>query len=123
MVLFRPVSEMEYKEIEATEFKEFPACEKKRPLVTVLLSESGAVNIARHMKLSPTQGDMVYVLRFLAEDAFLGQFPIQNQEDPERRAIWLSEEDLLLLNQHLLGKISVIESFENDPSTADTFFV
>lgn len=123
MELFRPVSEHEFKEIEKCEFSSFPQIEKARPLFTALLSENGAVDIARHMRLTPTQGNMVYVLRFLAEDAFARQFPVQNMDDPDRRALWLSEEDLSLLNQHLLGKISVIEAFASDPSMMDTFFV
>ncbi len=122
MELYRPVSEAEFKEVEALKFSGFPRCEKTRPLFTALLSESGALDIAKRMKITPDQGSSVYLLRFLAEDSFIRQFPVQNADEPERQALWLNAEELDILNQHLIGKISVVGEFRSDPASRDTFF-
>lgn len=122
MELFRPVTESEYQAIAEAEFLAFPQCPVAQATFTALLAEDGAVEIARHMKTAPGEGETVYVLRFLVEDSYIRQFPIQNTDEPNRQAIWLDAEALALLNQHLIGKINVVEAFDCRPAARDTFF-
>lgn len=123
MELYRPVTTSEYKAIEAKSFAGFPRSEKgKQQMFTALLSESGATEIARRMKTAPGDGDVIYLMRFMVDDAYIRQFPIQNAESEERRAIWIAADEIDILNQHIIGKISVVESFRSDPMHSDTFF-
>ena len=123
MELFRPVSAEEYAAIEKLEFKGFPPRAAEQPLFTALLSQEGASQIARRMRVDKqTGGDTAYVVGFLVEDAYIRQFPVQHTEDPERRALWIPAEEIDILNQHLIGKIRVLKQFEIDRTASDVFF-
>ncbi len=122
MELFRPVSAKEYEAIEGQKFEGFPKCPHGQQLFTALLSEYGAKQIARHLKLAQNHGNMVYVLRFMVEDAYIRQYPVQNADDPEHQVIWIDAEEMNILNQHLVGKINVVETYNNYPEMCDTFF-
>lgn len=122
MELYRPVTTSEYNAIEAKMFAGFSTEVRGQQVFTALLSESGASEIARRMKTAPGDGDTVYLMRFMVDDAYIRQFPIQNMESPERQAIWLSSEEIGILNQHIIGKISVVGTYCTDPLHSDTFF-
>lgn len=124
MELYRPISAEEYAAIEKLEFKGFPRRSAGQPLFSALLSQEGAVQIARRMRVDkPNGSDMAYVVGFLVEDAYIRQFPVQHANEPERRALWIPAEEIDILNQHLIGKIRLLDSFEVDRSVGDVFFV
>ena len=123
MELYRPISADEYAAIKEKEFKGFPHRSAEQPLFTALLSQEGSIQIARRLRVDKqTESDMVYVVGFIAEDAYIRQFPVQHADDPERRALWIPAEEIDILNQHLIGKIRVLDSFEIDRSIGDVFF-
>lgn len=122
MELYRPVTRQEYEAIAALDFSGFPKQQAERPLLTLLLSCEGAKQIARHLYMPDGDGS-VYVLGCMVEDAYIRQFPVQNIEDIQRRALWLAAEETEILNQHLIGKIRVIEQFHPSPGERDVFFV
>lgn len=121
MELYRPVTNQEYNAIAAKDFAGFPRQDDK-PLLTLLLSCEGAMQIARHLHMPDGDRD-VYVLSILVDDAYIRQFPVQNADDNYRRALWLAADETDILNQHLIGKIRVVEHFQPAPSECDTFFV
>lgn len=122
MELYRPVTQNEYDAIAAGGFVGFPVQRADRPLLTLLLSCEGAKQIARHMHM-PEGSGKVYVLRCMVEDAYIRQFPVQNTEDAQRRALWLAAEETEILNQHLIGRIQVMDHYEPAPDERDIFFV
>ena len=122
MELFRPISAEEYKAIEAKEFRGFPACSPEQPLFSALLSQVGATNIAKHMRMEKQAERTAYVVGFLVDDAFIRQFPVQYADEPDSRALWIPAEDLEILNQHLIGKIRIIDRFTVDRADGDVFF-
>ena len=123
MELYRPLSAEDYRQIETLEFSGFPPRSDGQPLFTALLSREGAAGIARRMKIEKQAEHTVYVVGFLVEDAYIRQFPVQNSDQPERSALWIPAEEIDILNQHLVGKIRMLDRFTIDRAEGDTFFV
>ncbi|MBR3268523.1 MAG: hypothetical protein IKI58_07335 [Oscillospiraceae bacterium] len=122
MELYRPLCAEEFHEVESLRFQGFPPRSDDQPLFTALLSQEGASQIARRMRIAKQTEPTVYVVSFLVDDAYIRQFPIQHNEDRERRALWIPAEEIDILNQHLIGGIRVLASYEIDRSNGDTFF-
>ncbi len=122
MELYRPVTQPEYELIKQKEFSGFPPRSEAQPLLTMLLSCEGARQIAKHL-YTPNGNDAVYVLGCMVDDAYIRQFPVQNAHEPDRRAIWIAAEETEIFNQHLIGKIRLMELFQPDPEERDIFFV
>lgn len=122
MELYRPMSADEYNEIVAKEYSGFPPRTAEQPLFTALLSHEGASEIARRMKIAKTADHTVYVVSFLVDDAYIRQFPVQHSGEPSRRALWIPADELEILNQHLIGKIRMIDRFTIDRADGDIFF-
>ncbi len=122
MELYRPLCAEEYREVESLSFQGFPPRAGDQPLFTALLSQEGASQIARRMRVAKQTDPTVYVVSFLVDDAYIRQFPVQHNEDRERRALWIPADEIDILNQHLIGGIRVLASYEVDRSDGDTFF-
>lgn len=122
MELYRPMSAEEYKAVAAKEFRGFPPRTEEQPLFAALLSQTGAERIAKHMRIEKRAEHTAYVVSFLVEDSFIRQFPVQHDDEPDYRAVWIPAEDVELLNQHLIGKIRMLERFTVDRADGDVFF-
>lgn len=122
MELFRPISAEEYKAIEARDFSGFPKRTEGQQILTVLLSQKGAMEIARRLRVEKQKDNMVYVVSFLVEDAYIRQFPVQYREDSEYSTLWIPAEETEILNQHLIGKIRLVTSYQIDREDCDVFF-
>ena len=122
MELYRPLNADEYHEVEARSFRGFPPRAEEQPLFTALLSEEGASQIARHMRIAKDCDNIVYVVKFLVEDAYIRQFPVQHVQERTRRALWIPADEVDLLNQHLIGDIRLLASYEIDRSDGEVFF-
>ena len=101
MELYRPLNADEYHAVEARSFRGFPPRAAEQPLFTALLSEEGASQIARHMRIAKECENVVYVVKFLVEDAYIRQFPVQHVQERNRRALWIPADEVDILNQHL----------------------
>ena len=122
MELYRPLNADEYHAVEASSFRAFPPRAAEQPLFTALLSEEGASQIARHMRIAKDCDNVVYVVKFLVEDAYIRQFPVQHVQERTRRALWIPADELDILNQHLIGDIRVLASYEIDRADGEVFF-
>lgn len=122
MELYRPLNAEEYTQVEALEFQGFPPRTEEQPLFTALLSEEGASQIARHMRIEKEKESIVYVVSFLVDDAYIRQFPVQHAGERNRRALWIPADEVAILNQHLIGNIRVLASYQIDRSNGDEFF-
>ena len=122
MELYRPLNAEEYHEVEALQFQGFPPRTEEQPLFTALLSEEGASQIARHMRIAKQKENIVYVVSFLVDDAYIRQFPVQHSDERNRRALWIPADEMEILNQHLIGSIRVLASYEIDRSDGEEFF-
>ncbi len=122
MELYRPLVAEEYRAVEARGFEGFPPRSEEQPLFTALLSEEGATQIARHMRISKTAENLIYVVSFLVDDAYIRQFPVQHAKERNRRALWIPADEVEILNQHLIGRIRLLASYQIDRSDGEVFF-
>ncbi|MBP0988410.1 MAG: hypothetical protein J6S92_09035 [Oscillospiraceae bacterium] len=122
MELFRPVSAREYRAIEERNFEGFPKRTEEQPILTVLLSQEGAMEIARRMRVEKQKENKVFVVSFLVEDSYIRQFPVQILEEPDYSALWIPADETEILNQHLIGKIRLVTSYQIDREDCDVFF-
>ena len=122
MELYRPLNADEFHEVEARSFRGFHPRPAEQPLFTALLSEEGASQIARHMRIAKECDNIVYVVKFLVEDAYIRQFPVQHVQERNRRALWIPADEIDILNQHLIGDIRVLASYEIDRADGEVFF-
>ena len=122
MELYRPLTEEEYRGVEAQNFKGFPPREQGQPLFTALLSAEGATLIAKRMRFEKSPRNMVYVVSFIVEDSYIRQYPVQHADQRDSRALWIPAEEVNLLNQHLIGEIRLVAQYETDRADADLFF-
>ncbi len=122
MELFRPVNAEEYRELAERGFREFPPRTFSQPIFTALLSEEGASQIARHLRIAKKSDNRTYVVRFMVDDVYIRQFPVQHAHELTRRALWIPAEDVDILNQHLIGEIRVLASYQIDREDSEVFF-
>ena len=122
MELYRPLSAEEYNAVAEKGFRGFPPRSAEQPLFAALLSQTGAKKIARHMRIEKQAEHTAYVVSFLVDDAYIRQFPVQQDDEPDFRALWIPAEDVEILNQHLIGKIRIIERYTVDCSDSVVFF-
>lgn len=122
MVLYRPICEAEFSEVKAREFRSFPPRPAEQPLFTALLSEEGASRIASRMRVEDHRENKVYVVSFLVDDAYIRQFPVQDTDQHDSRALWIPAEEMEILNQHLIGDIRVLAQYQIDREDGDLFF-
>ena len=122
MELYRPLNANEYHEVEARSFRAFPPRAAEQPLFTALLSEEGASQIARHMRIAKECDNTVYVVKFLVDDAYIRQFLVQHIQERNRRALWIPADEVEILNQHLIGDICVLASYRIDRADGEVFF-
>ncbi|MCQ2408197.1 MAG: hypothetical protein MJ065_06670 [Oscillospiraceae bacterium] len=122
MELYRPLISEEYRAVEAMGFEGFPPRSEEQPLFTALLSEEGATQIARHMRISKATENFIYVVSFIVDDAYIRQFPVQHAKERERQALWIPADEVEILNQHLIGRIRLLASYQIDRSDGEVFF-
>ena len=122
MELYRPLDAEEYQALKERSFHGFPPRTGEQPIFTALLSEEGATQIARHMRISKQTDHTVYVVCFLVDDAYIRQFPVQHAHERDRRALWIPAEELDILNQHLIGDVRVLASYQIERSEGEVFF-
>lgn len=122
MELYRPMNAEEYQELEARSFRGFPPRDSCQPLFTALLSAEGASQIARHLRIAKANDNRAYVVSFLVDDAYIRQFPVQHAHEHTRRALWIPAEEVDILNQHLIGDIRVLASYQIDREDGEVFF-
>lgn len=112
----------EYQELEARRFHGFPPRSDGQQIFTALLSEEGASQIARHMRIAKQTDNTVYVVSFLVDDAYIRQFPVQHAHERNRRALWIPADEVDILNQHLIGDIRVLATYQIDRADGQVFF-
>ena len=74
------------------------------------------------MRISKQADNTVYVVSFLVDDAYIRQFPVQHAHERNRRALWIPADEVDILNQHLIGDIRVLASYEIDRAHGEVFF-
>jgi len=110
MILFRPVGQKEMDLIEQSGFTAFPPRLPEQPIFYPVLNFEYAEQIARDWNATtpPYAG---FVTRFEVEESYASQFEVHTVDGRQHQELWIPAEELEAFNQHILGKIEVVDKF------------
>mgnify|MGYP006265979003 FL=1 len=111
MILYRPVNQAELDLIAASGYRAFPPRLPDQPIFYPVLNEAYAAEIAEKWNV-PAYG-AGFVLRFEVEDAYIERFAVQNVGGSHHEELWVPAEELAAFNQHIIGTIDVVASFDH----------
>lgn len=110
MILYRPVGQAEYDLIAQTDFTRFPSRLPEQSIFYPVLNQQYAHEIAKKWNTRyADSGYKGYVTRFQVEDGFVSRYPVQTVGAGYHQELWVPAEELEEFNQHLIGKIQIIE--------------
>lgn len=107
MKLFRPVGEKEFRMIQQSGFKSFPARLPGRRVLNPVLNKEYAAEIASKRKA----GGRNYVVEFEADDSYISWF--ETKTVGQHQEISIPAEQIDEFNSHLIGLISVVAVYGN----------
>ena len=76
-----------------------------------MLNEKYATEIASGWNVKYNEDHRGYVTRFEVEDAYAGQFDVQQVGDTYHQELWIPAEQLAEFNRHIVGRIEVVSEF------------
>lgn len=110
ITLFRPVNQAELDLIAGSNWEAFPPRLPEQPIFYPVLN----IEYARKITLKwnvPAYGKS-YVTKFEVDSKYLEQFPTQNVGGKGIDELWIPAGQLDEFNQHIIGKIEVVEIHE-----------
>lgn len=107
--LFRPVGPAELKLIEASGWREFPPRLPEQPIFYPVLNAEYARQIARDWNVRESGSG--FVTQFDVQEDYVAQFEVQVVGGSMHEELWVPAAELANFNRHIVGRISVIESF------------
>jgi len=112
IILYRPVGPEELALLRQSDFKRWPPRLPEQPIFYPVTNQKYAAEIASRWNVK----DSGYgaVTRFAVQAEFMNQYPIQQVGDVYHTEWWVPAEELEALNDHIVGKIEVIEEFKAD---------
>ncbi len=111
MILFRPVNQAELDLIILAKWLRFPPRLEGQPIFYPVLNEAYAEQITREWNV-PSYG-VGHVLKFEVDDDFLKNYEVQKVGLDHHLEFWILAEDLAEMNDNIIGKIELINSFRN----------
>ena len=113
MKLYRPVGLKELQLIMESDFAAFPPRLAQQPIFYPVLNATYARQIAeRWNTVDAMSGYVGFITEFDIDDDFAKRFPVQLAGDKDvHQELWVPSEELEQFNQHIVGKIKVIEHF------------
>jgi len=109
MTLFRPVNQAELDLIIQKTWQAFPPRLVGQPIFYPVLNEAYAEQITREWNV-PTYG-VGHVLKFEVNDSFLQKYKIEKVGLNHHLEYWIPAEDLQEMNNNIIGKIELINTF------------
>lgn len=113
MILYRPVGSSELKLIEESGFNSFPPRLPEQPIFYPVLNKKYAREIAEKWNVKESSDHKGYVTRFEVDDAYCSQYEVQTVGRSYHQELWIPADELENFNQHIIGKIQVIETFSD----------
>jgi hypothetical protein len=112
MLLYRPVGLKELELIGAAGYTAFPPRLPEQPIFYPVLNQEYARQIAERWNTKDrASGYAGFVTAFEVDDEYLAQFPVQTVGASVHQELWVPAEELPTFNQHIQGRIEVVESF------------
>src|SRR5262249_39831675 len=108
--LYRPVGPAELELIAASGWKAFPPRLPDQPIFYPVLNEQYAAQIAEQWNVPQTGAG--YVTEFDVDAEYLSRFEVRQVGGREHVELWVPAEDLATFNEHIVGAIRVVRTFE-----------
>lgn len=113
MTLYRPVGEQELKLIAQSDYTAFPPRLPEQPIFYPVLNRRYATEIAERWNTrDPQSGYKGYITSFEIDDDFIGRYEVQTVGRSYHQEYWIPAEELDAFNEHIIGKIQVLQAFE-----------
>ena len=113
MILYRPVGEKELKLFQHSDYSEFPPRLPEQQIFYPVLNEKYAEEIAKRWNTADTNsGYNGYVTGFEVNDSYIANFEVHMVGASYHQELWVPSEELNIFNHNIIGKISVVSSFE-----------
>lgn len=111
MILYRPVGEQERIFIAKSGYTAFPPRLPEQPIFYPVLNEQSEAEIAGKWNTKDqTSGFKGFVTRFQIDDHFIAGYAVQTVGRSYHQESWIPAEDLAAFNQHIVGRIDVINA-------------
>jgi hypothetical protein len=112
MRLYRPVGLRELEVIAATGYTAFPPRLPEQPIFYPVLNQEYARQIAERWNTKdPASGYAGFVTAFAVDDAYVARFAIQTVGASIHQELWVPAAELAAFNQHIRGRIEIVERF------------
>ncbi len=113
MVLYRPVGQGELQLIISSGYRRFPPRLPEQPIFYPVLNGRYAEEIAgRWNTKDEASGRRGYVTRFTIDDGYISRFQVQTVGAGYHQEFWIPAEELSSFNDHIIGEIEIVSSFE-----------
>ena len=114
VTLYRPVGRRELELIAESGFAAFPPRLPEQPIFYPVLNEEYATQIARDWNTNDAASGYVgYVTRFDVDADFLSRYEIQTVgRNGLHEEYWIPADELPAFNEAIVGKVSVIATFQ-----------
>lgn len=107
--LFRPVGPNELALIKKSGWTAFPPRLPEQPIFYPVMNEEYAAQIAQRWNVRSSGSG--FVTQFEVDLSYINQYDIENVGAVIHNELWIPAEELHTFNQHIVGKIDVIQSF------------
>lgn len=115
VTLFRPVGQRELDLIRESGMTGFPPRLPEQPIFYPVTNQQYAEKIARDWNTKDeSSGFAGYVLKFAVDAEYLSQLPVRRVGDREHTEYWIPAERLEEFNQHIAGKLEVVNAYRRD---------
>jgi hypothetical protein len=108
--LFRPVGPKELALIAASGYRQFPPRLPEQPIFYPVLNEEYTRQIARDWNVKASGAG--YVTRFVLRKEFASRYKVQTVGGSVHKELWIPAEDLVEMNNNIVGPIEVIAEFK-----------
>ncbi len=112
VTLYRPIGPEELKLVKQSDHKKWPPRLPEQPIFYPVLTEGYAARIAKEWNVK--YSGCGFVTRFDVEANYLDQFDVQIAGGEACKEYWIPADKLEEFNEHIVGKIKVIQSFNAD---------
>ena len=111
MTLYRPVGQAEYDLIAQSNFTAYPPRLPEQPIFYPVLNQRYAWEIAEKWNRRYADSQYTgYVTTFEIDDEYISQFPVQTVGAGYHQELWIPAEELANFNQHIVGKIRILQT-------------
>lgn len=112
MILYRPTGLRELELLAATSWRAWPPRLPDQPIFYPVLTLEYARKIARDWNTRDAfSGFVGFVTEFDLDDHFSKRYPVQTAAGRSHLELWVPAAELPAFNEHIVGRIRVVESF------------